>query len=163
MSFLNLLKTFSSEHRQTTLSPHSYFIHICDIFMNVHHYNNKYTGLNSLRTNTIASWWADYSNGATSPATAQGPLQPRAHCCPRPTAAQGPRWPGGGLPRVSTWAGKRRVSSCCQLRCHMTVLFPSLLIYGQACKCPRVCLMSQFLIAELGWNHKCEEYMCITD
>ena len=95
--------------------------------MNVHHYNNKYTGLNSLRTNTIASWWADHSNGATSPATAQGPLLPRAHGGQE-----------GGFHLSPPGQPSRRVSSCCQLRCHMTVLFPSLLIYGQACKCPSV-------------------------
>lgn len=159
MSFLNLLKTFSSEHRQIVLFPHSYFIHICDTFMNVHHYNNKYTGLNSLRTNTTASWWADYSNGASSPVTAQSPLQPRAHCCPGPTVAG--RGASTCLHLGSQAEGQQLLLAEESHDC--SVPFSPDCIYGWACKCSRVRLMSQFLRAELGWNHKCEECVHITD
>lgn len=111
MFFLNLLKTFSSEHRQTTLFPHSYFIHVCDTFMNIHHYNKKYIGLcttvweqtqlppaeQTIQMGQVALQQprACCSSGPTA---AQGPLQPRAHCSPGPIAAQGslqPRAHGG--------------------------------------------------------------------
>lgn len=46
LSFLKLSKTFSLGHRKTTLFPHSYFISVCNILINVHHYDNKYIGLN---------------------------------------------------------------------------------------------------------------------
>lgn len=121
LSFLKLSKTFSLGHRKTTLFPHSYFISVCNILINVHHYDNKYIGLNRSENKHSCFLVSQLFKWGKQPGDGQVPTT---------------EGPGVHLPRAAQQRGRGEGGRWRWPRCHMTLLLPCFpdYFYDPACK-----------------------------
>lgn len=107
MFFLNLPKTFTLGHKKQLSSfPHSYFMGVRKILINVHNYKNKDAGLNRSENKHRDCQWASCPRGRSRRASAK-----------RPCLAHGPTAPAG--PRVEV-AARLKVWSLTELHTLLT-------------------------------------------